>query len=151
MAKMAAWQWWFHTEVQARLQGQEQEEVMNIKQTNLGARFAWRAYVLSPGFLGFRSDKPTRVPEGRGNLCHVVAGTDDPASKQMSDIRGIVDTLVAIAVMEAVVKPVVTRLTKTALGWADQYLYFIPNWLYHAPSPVNCQENPCQEQKAQDQ
>jgi len=69
----------------------------------------------------------------------------------MSDIRVVIDTLVAIAFMEAIVKPVTTRLTKKALGWADQYLHFIPNWLYHAPSSVNCPTDLCQEQKAQDQ
>lgn len=69
----------------------------------------------------------------------------------MSDIRVVIDTLVAIAFMEAIVKPVTTRLTKKALGWADQYLYFIPNWLYHASSSVNCPKNLYQEQKAQDQ
>ena len=69
----------------------------------------------------------------------------------MSDARAIIDTLVAVAIMEAIVKPVVTRLTKKALGWADHYLHFIPDWLYHAPPSVNRPEYPCQEQKAQDQ
>ena len=69
----------------------------------------------------------------------------------MSDARVIIDTLAAVALMEAIVKPVVTRLTKKALGWADQYFHFIPDWLYHAPPSVNCPEDLCQEQKAQDQ
>lgn len=69
----------------------------------------------------------------------------------MSDIRVIVDTLVAVALMEAIVKPVVTRLTKKALGWADQYFHLIPDWLYHASSTVNCSEDLYQERKAQDQ
>ena len=69
----------------------------------------------------------------------------------MSDIRVVVDTLAAVAIMEAIVKPVVTRLTKKALGWADQHLKFIPDWLYHAPSSVNCPKDLYQEQKAQDQ
>lgn len=59
--------------------------------------------------------------------------------------------MAAVAIMEAIVKPTVTRLTKKALGWADQYLHFIPDWLHHAPSSLNCPEDLCQEQKAQDQ
>jgi len=69
----------------------------------------------------------------------------------VSDIRAIFDTMAAVAIMEAVVKPVVTRLTKKALGWADQHLHFIPDWLYHGPSSLNCQADLYQEQKAQDQ
>lgn len=59
----------------------------------------------------------------------------------MSDLRAIVDTLIALAAMEAVVKPVVVRLTKKALKWADKYIHLVPNWLYHAPSSSDCPED----------
>ena len=107
--------------------------------------------MLPPSFSGVSFRQTYGVSKSGGNLCHAITGFNDSASKQMSDVRVIVDTLVAIAFMEAIVKPVVTRLTKKALGWADQYFHFIPDWLHHAPSSPNCQADPCQEQKAQDQ
>lgn len=56
----------------------------------------------------------------------------------MNDLRTIVDTLIALAVMEAIVKPIVVRLTKKALEWADKYIHFIPDFLHHAPPSSHC-------------
>lgn len=59
----------------------------------------------------------------------------------MTDLRAIADTLIALAVMEAIVKPLVVRLTKKALKWADRYIHFIPDFLHHAPSSSHCPED----------
>lgn len=56
----------------------------------------------------------------------------------MSDLRTIIDTLIALAVMEAVVKPIVVRVTKKALKWADKYIHFIPDFLHHGPPSNHC-------------
>lgn len=48
----------------------------------------------------------------------------------MSHIATVVDTLLAIALMEAIVKPVTVRVTKKALKWADSHIDLIPDWLY---------------------
>jgi len=52
----------------------------------------------------------------------------------MNDLRTIVDTLAALAVMEAIVKPIVVRLTKKALKWADKHIHVIPDFLHHGSS-----------------
>lgn len=48
----------------------------------------------------------------------------------MTNLQAIIDTLVALALMEAIVKPITVRLTKKALKWADGHVDVIPNWLY---------------------
>ena len=48
----------------------------------------------------------------------------------MMHFSTILDTLVAIAFMEAIVKPVTVRATKKALEWADNHVDVIPDWLY---------------------
>ena len=48
----------------------------------------------------------------------------------MSHIHTIIDTIVALALMEAIVKPVVVRITQKALEWADNHVEIIPDWLY---------------------
>ena len=42
-----------------------------------------------------------------------------------------IDTVLAIAFMEVILKPITVRLTKRALRWADNHVDIIPNWLYH--------------------
>ena len=41
-----------------------------------------------------------------------------------------VDTVLAIAFMEVLVKPVTIRITKRVLRWADNHVELIPDWLY---------------------
>ena len=48
----------------------------------------------------------------------------------MTNFQVFLDTVLAIALMEVVVKPITVRLTKKALQWADEHVDVIPNWLY---------------------
>ena len=48
----------------------------------------------------------------------------------MTNFQVFLDTVLAIALMEVVVKPITVRLTKKALKWADGHVDVIPNWLY---------------------
>ena len=50
----------------------------------------------------------------------------------MSHLQTVADTLLAIALMEAIVKPVTVRVTKKALEWADGHIDWIPDWLYRS-------------------
>ena len=42
-----------------------------------------------------------------------------------------IDTVLAIAFMEAIVKPLTVRGVKRILLWADNHVDIIPDWLYH--------------------
>ena len=42
-----------------------------------------------------------------------------------------IETVLAIAFMEVILKPVTVRVTKRVLRWADNHVDIIPNWLYH--------------------
>lgn len=50
----------------------------------------------------------------------------------MTHLQTVADTLLAIALMEAIVKPVTVRATKKALEWADGHIDWIPDWLYRS-------------------
>ena len=41
-----------------------------------------------------------------------------------------IDTILAIAFMEVIVKPITIRITKRILRWADDHVELIPDWLY---------------------
>lgn len=41
-----------------------------------------------------------------------------------------IDTVLAIAFMEVIVKPITIRITKRVLQWADNHVEIIPDWLY---------------------
>ena len=41
-----------------------------------------------------------------------------------------IDTVLAIAFMEVIVKPITIRITKHILRWADDHIELIPDWLY---------------------
>ena len=41
-----------------------------------------------------------------------------------------IDTVLAIAFMEVIVKPITIRITKRILRWADDHVEIIPDWLY---------------------
>lgn len=41
-----------------------------------------------------------------------------------------IDTVLAIAFMEVIVKPITIRITKCILRWADNHVEIIPDWLY---------------------
>ena len=42
-----------------------------------------------------------------------------------------IDTVLAIAFMEVILKPITVRATKRVLRWADNHVDIIPNWLYY--------------------
>ena len=48
----------------------------------------------------------------------------------MEDLRPILDTMIGLALMEVIVKPVVVRYSKKLLGLADSRVKWIPDWLY---------------------
>ena len=48
----------------------------------------------------------------------------------MSHLSNFLDTVLAIAFMEAVIKPVVVRSTKAFLKRADAFVDFIPDYLH---------------------
>jgi hypothetical protein len=52
----------------------------------------------------------------------------------MTNFQLVIDTLLALALMEAIVKPITVRATKKALEWVDAHVYVIPNWLYDSKS-----------------
>ena len=52
----------------------------------------------------------------------------------MTNFQVFLDTVLAIALMEAIVKPVTIQATKKALEWADKHVDVIPNWLYDSRS-----------------
>ena len=41
-----------------------------------------------------------------------------------------IDTVLAIAFMEVILKPITIRATKRVLRWADNHVEIIPDWLY---------------------
>ena len=41
-----------------------------------------------------------------------------------------IDTVLAIAFMEVILKPITVRITKRVLKWADNHIELIPDWLY---------------------
>tara|TARA_Y100000004_G_scaffold115525_1_gene129736 strand:- start:1164 stop:1322 length:159 start_codon:yes stop_codon:yes gene_type:complete len=41
-----------------------------------------------------------------------------------------IDTVLAIAFMEVILKPITIRITKRVLKWADNHIELIPDWLY---------------------
>ena len=51
----------------------------------------------------------------------------------MEHLRLILDTMVGLALMEAIVKPVVVRYSKKLLKLADGHIKWIPDWLYKRP------------------
>ena len=52
----------------------------------------------------------------------------------MTNFQVVLDTVLAIALMEAIVKPITVRVTKKALEWADAHVSVIPDWLYDSRS-----------------
>jgi hypothetical protein len=54
------------------------------------------------------------------------------------DFHIILNTIIGMAFTEVIIKPVVVRLTKKALKWADKYIHLIPDFLHHAPSSSHC-------------
>ena len=50
----------------------------------------------------------------------------------MTHTETIIDTVLAIAVMETIIKPMIVRATKKALEWADNHVEVIPDWLYRS-------------------
>ena len=49
----------------------------------------------------------------------------------MTHIQNFTDTVLAIAFVEAILKPITIRVTKRVLWWADNHVEIIPDWLYH--------------------
>lgn len=41
-----------------------------------------------------------------------------------------ISTVLAIAFMEVILKPITIRVTKQVLRWADNHVELIPDWLY---------------------
>jgi len=41
-----------------------------------------------------------------------------------------IETVLAIAFMEVILKPITVRITKRILQWADNHVEVIPDWLY---------------------
>ena len=41
-----------------------------------------------------------------------------------------INTVLAIAFMEVILKPITVRVTKRVLKWIDNHVDFIPDWLY---------------------
>ena len=48
----------------------------------------------------------------------------------MTHLQTFVDTVLAIAFVEAILKPITVRTTKRVLQWADNHIELIPDWLY---------------------
>jgi hypothetical protein len=48
----------------------------------------------------------------------------------MSDLRNILDTLAALALVEVLVKPITIRLGRLLLRKVDGRIHWIPDWLY---------------------
>jgi hypothetical protein len=48
-------------------------------------------------------------------------------------LRPILDTMIGLALMEVIVKPVVVRYSKKLLKLADNHVKWIPDWLYKRP------------------
>ena len=48
----------------------------------------------------------------------------------MNHLSTFIDTVLAIAFTEAILKPITVRATKRALRWADNHIELIPDWLY---------------------
>ncbi len=51
----------------------------------------------------------------------------------MEHLRPILDTMIGLALMEVIVKPVVVRYSKKLLKLADNHVKWIPDWLYKRP------------------
>lgn len=51
-------------------------------------------------------------------------------SRTMSDLRNILDTLAALALVEVLVKPITIRLGRLLLRRVDDRIHWIPDWLY---------------------
>ena len=49
----------------------------------------------------------------------------------MTHLQTFIDTVLAIAFVEAILKPITVRVTKRVIRWADSHLDIIPDWLYH--------------------
>jgi len=49
----------------------------------------------------------------------------------MTHVQNFADTVLAIAFVEAILKPITIRATKRVLRWADNHVEIIPDWLYH--------------------
>ena len=52
-----------------------------------------------------------------------------------NDLHVIFDLLVGLALMETIVKPITVRLTQRLLAYIDQYVLWIPDWLYKGLLP----------------
>jgi len=48
----------------------------------------------------------------------------------MTHLQTFVDTVLAIAFVEAILKPITVRATKRILQRADNHVDIIPDWLY---------------------
>lgn len=55
----------------------------------------------------------------------------DASLKVMSDLRNILDTLAALALVEVLVKPITIRIGRALLRQVDGRIQWIPNWLYN--------------------
>ena len=51
----------------------------------------------------------------------------------MTHLQNFIDTVLAIAFVEAILKPVTVRVTKHVIRWADSHVDIIPDWLYNPP------------------
>lgn len=51
----------------------------------------------------------------------------------MEHLRPILDTMIGLALMEVIVKPVVVRYSKKLLKLVDNHVKWIPDWLYKRP------------------
>ena len=49
----------------------------------------------------------------------------------MTHVHNFVDTVLAIAFVEAILKPITIRTTRRVIRWADSHVDIIPDWLYH--------------------
>lgn len=48
----------------------------------------------------------------------------------MTHVLNFLDTVVALAFMEVIGKPLIVRITKKLIKKADDHIYIIPDWIH---------------------
>jgi uncharacterized protein involved in cysteine biosynthesis len=52
------------------------------------------------------------------------------ASMSFQDVRIVVDLMIGMMITEVLLKPVAIKYGKQFLGWVDQLIQVIPDWLH---------------------
>lgn len=83
--------------------------------------------------FGVQVGKTYRVSTCSRNICNASACTHDAAADKMSeiDLHIILNTIIGIGFTEAILKPIVVRMTRSILRHVDRYVKLIPDWLYN--------------------